>query len=58
MFQITKEELKTIMVLQNVISRRGGNRKFPYVFTEQAIYLDYSLKGDLANVVKIIAGHL
>ena len=35
MFQITKDELKTIMMSQNVISRWGGTRKLPYAFTEQ-----------------------
>jgi len=37
MFQITKDELKTIMMSQNVISRWGGTRKLPYAFTEQDI---------------------
>lgn len=37
MFQITKDELKTIMMSQNVISRWGGTRKLPYAFTEQGI---------------------
>jgi len=50
MFQITKEELKTIMMSQNVISRWGGTRKLPYAFTEQGIYtLMTVLKGDLAT---------
>ena len=35
MFQITKDELKTIMMSQNVISRRGGTRKLLYAFTDQ-----------------------
>lgn len=30
MFQITKNELKTIMMSQNVISRWGETRKLPY----------------------------
>ena len=39
MFRITKDELKTIMMSQNVISRWGGTRKLPYAFTEQGIYI-------------------
>ena len=34
MFQITKDELKTIMMSQNVISRWGITRKLLYTFTE------------------------
>lgn len=37
MFQITKDEQKTIMMSQNMISRWGGTRKLPYAFTEQGI---------------------
>ncbi len=55
MFQITKEELKTIMMSQNVISRWGGTRKLPYAFTEQGIYMLMTvLKGDLATKQSIL----
>ena len=49
MFQITKEELDSIMMSQIVISRWGGLRKLPYAFTEQGIYMLMTvLKGELA----------
>ena len=55
MFQITKDELKTIMMSQNVISRWGGTRKLPYAFTEQGIYMLMTvLKGDLATKQSIL----
>lgn len=58
MFQITKVELDSIMMSQNVISRKdnyfvgqeGGTRKLPYAFTEQGIYMLMTvLKGELAT---------
>ena len=62
MFQLTKEEYDNLMckkctsslynenlISQNVISSWGGNRKLPYVFTEQGIYMLMTvLRGDLA----------
>lgn len=41
MFQITMDELKTIMMSQNVISRWGGTRKLSCAFTEHGIYMLY-----------------
>ena len=38
MFQLTKEENESLMS-QNTISKRGGNRKLPYVFTEHGILM-------------------
>ena len=55
MFQITRDELKTIMMSQNVISRWGGTRKLPYAFTEQGIYMLMTvLKGELATKQSIL----
>ena len=50
MFQLTKDELGKIMMSQFVISSWGGNRKLPYAFTEQGIYMLMTiLKGELAT---------
>ena len=55
MFQITKEELDSIMMSQIVISRWGGIRKLPYAFTEQGIYMLMTvLKGELATKQSIL----
>lgn len=43
MFQITKDEFKTIMMSQNVISRWGGTRKLPNAFTETGIYMSITV---------------
>lgn len=49
MFQITKSELDS-MKSQIVTSSWGGNRKLPYAFTEQGIYmLATVLRGELAE---------
>ena len=49
MFQLTREESKSILISQNVTSSWGGNRKNPYAFTEQGIYMLMTvLKGELA----------
>lgn len=37
MFQLTKEEFENLKS-QNVISRWGGIRKWPYVFTENGVH--------------------
>jgi hypothetical protein len=50
MFRITKDELRTIMMSQNVISRWGGTRKLLYAYTEQGICMLMTVsKGDLAT---------
>lgn len=50
MFQLTGSEMNIILISQNVMSRWGGNRKPPYAFTEQGIYMLMTvLKGDLAT---------
>lgn len=55
MFQITKDELKTIMMSQNVISRWRRTRKLPYAFIEQDInMLMIVLKGGLATKQSIL----
>ena len=49
MFQLTKEECENLKS-QNVISSWGGNRKSPYAFTEQGVYmLATVLKGEVAE---------
>jgi len=53
MFQLTREELKSLMC-QFGISKRGGTRKLPYVFTEQGIaMLSGVLRSRLAIHVNI-----
>ena len=48
MFRLTNEEYK-ILISQNAMSRWGGRRYNPYVFTEQGIYMLMTvLKGELA----------
>jgi hypothetical protein len=39
MFQLTDKEFEAFksLILQNAISKRGGTRKLPYVFTEQGV---------------------
>ncbi|MEF3692274.1 MAG: ORF6N domain-containing protein [Candidatus Moraniibacteriota bacterium] len=37
MFQLTKRESDIFLRSQNVTSKRGGRRYFPYVFTEQGV---------------------
>ena len=55
MFQITKDELKTIMMSQNVISRWRGTRKLPNAFSETGIYMLITvLKGDSATKQSIL----
>ena len=50
MFKVNKDELNSILMSQNVTSSWGGNRKLPYAFTEQGIYMLMTvLKGDLAT---------
>ena len=49
MFKLTRPEVDSILMSQNVISSWGGSRKLPYAFTEQGIYMLMTvLKGDLA----------
>lgn len=49
MFQLTKDEINSILMSQNVTSSWGGSRKLPYAFTEQGIYMLMTvLKGELA----------
>ena len=40
MFKLTRPEVDSILMSQNVISRWGGSRKLPYAFTEQGILID------------------
>lgn len=48
-FQLTKEEHEKILMSKNLTSNWGGNRKLPFVFTEQGIYMLMTvLKGELA----------
>ncbi len=49
-FQLTKEEFKGLNLMSKFsTSSWGGNRKLPYAFTEQGIYMLMTvLKGDLA----------
>ena len=50
MFRVNKDEMNSILMSQNVISSWGGNRKLPYAFTEQGIYMLMTvLKGALAT---------
>ena len=50
MFQLRKDEMDQILMLQNVTSSWGGTRKMPFAFTEQGIYMLMTvLKGDLAT---------
>ena len=39
MFKLTRPEVDSILMSQNVISSWGGLRKLPYAFTEQGIYM-------------------
>lgn len=53
MFQLNNQELKNL-IFQNGISRWGGNRKLPYVFTEQGVaMLSGVLSSDRAIQVNI-----
>ena len=48
-FQITKDELDSILKCKNFTSSWGGIRKLPYVFTEKGVYMAMTvLKGKLA----------
>ena len=50
MFVLTRAESIQILRSQNVTSSWGGNRKLPYAFTEQGVYMLMTvLKGDLAT---------
>ena len=50
MFKLTRLEMDSILMSQNVISSWGGSRKLPYAFTEQGIYMLMTvLKGELAT---------
>ncbi len=50
MFKLTRLEMDSILMSQNVISSWGGTRKLPYAFTEQGIYMLMTvLKGELAT---------
>ena len=50
MFKVNKDEMNSILMSQNVISSWGGNRKLPYAFIEQGIYMLMTvLKGALAT---------
>lgn len=43
-------EIETNLISKNLTSSWGGNRKLPYVFTEQGVYMLMTvLKGDLAT---------
>ncbi|MCR5647546.1 MAG: ORF6N domain-containing protein [Acholeplasmatales bacterium] len=49
-FQLNKEEYDIVLKCKNFTSSWGGNRKSPYAFTEQGIYMLMTvLKGDLAT---------
>ena len=49
-FQLTKEEVESILRSKKLTSSWGGSRYLPYAFTEQGIYMLMSvLKGDLAT---------
>lgn len=53
MFQLTNEEFK-ILMFQNGISKWGGTRKLPFVFTEQGVaMLSGILNSDRAIAVNI-----
>ena len=50
MFQLTREEWAEILKCKNFTSNWGGNRKLPFAFTEQGIYMLMTvLRGDLAT---------
>ncbi len=49
-FQPTREEWAEILKCKNFTSNWGGNRKLPFAFTEQGIYMLMTvLRGDLAT---------
>lgn len=49
-FQLTREEWAEILKCKNFTSTWGGNRKLPFAFTEQGIYMLMTvLRGDLAT---------
>ena len=49
-FQLTREEWAEILKCKNFTSNWGGNRKLPFAFTEQGIYMLMTvLRGDLAT---------
>jgi len=39
MFKLTKYEMDSILISQNVTSSWGGTRKLPFAFTEQGIFV-------------------
>lgn len=48
-FQLTREEWAEILKCKNFTSNWGGNRKLPFAFTEQGIYMLMPvLRGDFA----------
>ncbi len=53
MFRLKSVEVPKVLLSQNVIAKmdgRGGDRRLPYAFTEQGIYMLMTvLKGDLAT---------
>ena len=49
MFQLTREEWAEILKCKNFTSNWGGNRKLPFAFTEQGLYMLMPvLRGDFA----------
>lgn len=54
MFQLTKEEYDTLIFQIGISKSRGGNRKMPYVFTEQGVsMLSSVLKTDIAAKMSV-----
>ena len=54
MFQLTKEEYDTLIFQTGISKGRGGNRKPPYVFTEQGVSMLASvLRTDIAAKVSV-----
>jgi len=54
MFQLTKEEYDCLIFQNGISKNRGGNRKLPYVFTEQGVAMLASvLHSDIATKVSV-----
>ena len=54
MFQLTKEEYDILIFQIGISKGRGGNRKLPYVFTEQGVsMLSSVLKTDIAAKMSV-----
>ena len=54
MFQLTKEEYDALIFQFGISKSRGGNRKIPYVFTEQGVsMLSSVLKTDIAAKISV-----